>query len=68
MEENGIVELTRDEIVEMIERGAKHRLDMSARQLVEAYRSGRLENPGAVADLLAFASLLLESDPLFVPA
>jgi hypothetical protein len=41
---------------------------MSARELVDAYRAGRLEDPGAVADLLALASLLVETDPLFVPA
>ncbi len=68
MEENGILTLTRDEIVQRIERGAQRRLKMSARELVDAYCLGHLEDPGAVADLLALASLLTESDPLFVPA
>lgn len=68
METNGILELTRDEIVRRIERGAQRRLKMSAQELVQAYRSGRLEDAGAVVDLLALASLLVESDPLFVPA
>lgn len=68
MTTDGVLELTRDEIVRRIERGAQRRLHMSARELVQAYRSGRLEDPGLVADLLALSSLLAESDPLFVPA
>ncbi len=68
MEDNRILELTRDEIVRRIERGAQRRLHMSARELVQAYRAGQLEDPGAVADLLSLASLLVESDLLFVPA
>lgn len=68
MEQDGILQLSRDEIVRRIERGARRRLHMSARELVETYRAGRLEDPGAVADLLALASLLVETDPLFIPA
>lgn len=68
MDQDGILQLSRDEIERRLERGAQRRLHMSARELVEAYRAGRLEDPGAVADLLALASLLLETDPLFVPA
>jgi hypothetical protein len=68
MTTDGVLELTRDEIVRRIERGAQRRLHMSARELVQAYRLGRLEDPGLVADLIALASLLAESDPLFVPA
>lgn len=69
MSEDGVVvELNRDEIVRRIEQGARCRLRMSADELVQAYRSGRLEDPGAVADLLALASLLSEGDPLSAPA
>ena len=68
MEQDGILELSRDEIVRRLEHGARRRLHMSARELVEAYRAGCLADPGAVADLLALASLLVETDPLFVPA
>ena len=68
MEENGILQLSRDEIAQRIERGAQRRLRMSAHELIQAYRTGRLEDPGAVADLLALASLLVENDSLFVPA
>ena len=60
------LDLTRDEIVARIERGAKHRLGLSAEALVCAYRDGRLADAGRVADLLALASLLPKDDPLFV--
>ena len=66
--ENRILTFTRDEAEQGIERGARRRLKMSARELVDAYRSGRPEDLGAVADLLALASLLTERDSLFVPA
>lgn len=59
------VELPRDEIADRIERGARKRLGIDARELLRRYRNGELENPGAVADLLALANLLRESDPLF---
>ena len=61
-----VLELTREEIVERLERGAQHRLHMSANELVEAYRTGTLRDPGQVADLLALAHLLPKDDPLFV--
>jgi hypothetical protein len=67
-DDGAVIELNRDEIVQRIEQGARRRLRMSASELVQAYRSGRLKDPGAVADLLALASLLAESDPLFAPA
>ena len=60
------LELTREEIVARMERGAKHRLHMSAEEMVSAYRAGRLGDPGRVADLLALGSLLPQDDPLFV--
>jgi len=63
-----ILELTRNEIVERIERGAYKRVHMSAQDLVRSYRAGRLEDPGAVADLLALANLLPDNDPLLVDA
>lgn len=60
-----VVELTRDEIVGLMERGAQERLGMSAIQMVKAYRAGELPNVGVVADLLGLGSLLREDDPLF---
>jgi hypothetical protein len=60
------LELTRDEIVARLDAEARRRLQMSAEDLVRAYRSCQLTDPGRVADLLALASLLEPTDPLFV--
>lgn len=60
--------LSRDEIADLIERQAQRRRGLSARQLLGAYRQGRLENPGDVADLLVLADLLPQDDPLFAAA
>jgi len=62
---NGVIELTRDEIIKRIDRGAQRRLHTSAKDLVRRYRAGKLEDPGSVADLLALANLLPDNDPLF---
>ncbi|MBI4582730.1 MAG: hypothetical protein HY717_01660 [Planctomycetes bacterium] len=58
--------LSRTEIIRMIERGAKARRRMTAKQLITNYRKGKLEDPGEVADLLGLAGLLSKSDSLFV--
>src|SRR5437867_1647157 len=63
-----IRELSRKDIAERLERGAQHRLKMSAEEMVRAYRKGKLEDPGVVGDLLILASLLPEGDRLFVRA
>lgn len=68
MRNSEILELTREEIIARIEEGARRRLSMSARDLVRKYRSGQLDEPGAVADLLALANLLPDNDPLFADA
>jgi hypothetical protein len=65
IEKNGILELSRDEIVRRIERAAQRRLHISAQDLVRRYRAGKLKDPGSVADLLALANLLPDNDPLF---
>lgn len=52
------VELTQDEIVDLIEKGAKERRGVSAKKLIDEYRSGRLDEPGRVLDLLTFAAML----------
>jgi len=59
------LELTRSEIIDHIEAGARRRLHISAQDLVRRYRRGELEDPGAVADLLALANLLPDNDPIF---
>ena len=58
--------LSRDQIVAELEAGAQRRLRMPAADLVGAYRTGRLPDPGRVADLLMLAHLLDERDELFV--
>lgn len=63
-----VLDLARPEIVRRIEEGARVRLHMSAAEFVQAFREGRIEEPGAVADLLALAHLLPDTDPLFVPS
>jgi hypothetical protein len=60
-----ILELSRGEIIGMIETEARRRRGLTASQLVRAYAEGMLEAPGEVADLLALADLLPEGDPLF---
>ncbi len=62
-----ILELSRDQILTRIERGAKMRgLLYSAQELISRYREGQLEDPSAVGDLIAMTSLLPDNDPLFV--
>ena len=62
------LKLSRAQIVDQLEAGARRRLHMSADELVRAYRDGRLSDVGRVADLLMLAHLLDERDPLFVAA
>jgi hypothetical protein len=57
-------ELTREEILAILEAGARRRLEMTAQGMLCAYRHGRLEDPGAVADLLVLADLLRPDDPV----
>jgi len=60
------LKLTREQIVDKLETGARRRLKMSAREMIDAYREGRLEDAGAVLDLLMLANLLEDDDDLFV--
>jgi len=52
------VELGREEILGLIDQGARRRLGISGEALLERYRRGQLRNPGEVADLLVLAGLL----------
>jgi hypothetical protein len=65
MHDAKVLELSREEIVERIERAARARRGMSATAILRAYRHGTLEDPGAVADILVLADLLSENDPIF---
>lgn len=59
------VEYTRDELIAEVDAASKRATGMSAAELACAYRTGRLQTPSRVADLLALISLLPENDPLF---
>lgn len=63
---NNTVELSRDEIVAMLEDGARRRRGVTASQLIRDYRRRRLDDAGEVADLLALSYLLGDEDPLVV--
>ncbi len=65
MDNGAVLELSREDILRRIEKAAQRRLKMSAAELLRAYRAGRLEDPGRVADLLVLADLLREDDPIF---
>ena len=47
-----VVSLTRDQILEIIEREARKRLGLSARELFRRYARYTLDDPGAVSDLV----------------
>jgi hypothetical protein len=52
------IEMTRGEICERIDTGARKRRGVSGDELLRQYRDGELVNPGDVADLLALADLI----------
>jgi hypothetical protein len=52
------VELSRQEILALIDEGARQRLGISGEKLLELYRRGQLRDLGEVADLLVLATLL----------
>ncbi len=52
------IELSREEILALIDQGARRRLGISGDALLENYRRGQLGNLGEVADLLVLAALL----------
>lgn len=59
------LDLTRDAILEEIDRVARTRLGMPGADLLRRYRDGRLDDPGTVADALILADLLDSNDPIF---
>jgi hypothetical protein len=63
-----VLTLSRDEIVERIDREARRRLRISAKELLRRYRAGELDDPGYVADLIMLADLLPDDDALFAAA
>lgn len=63
----GDVELSREEIVRLVDQGARARRGISGERLIRDFRSGLLPDPCEVLDLLSLASLLDESDPFYAP-
>lgn len=57
-------EMTRQEIVELIEKKCA-RMNVEPGKLLRAYRRGDLEDFGEYADILALSELLEEDDALF---
>jgi hypothetical protein len=51
------VELSRQEILALIDHGARRRLGISGEVLLDRYRRGQLRDLGEVADLFALAGL-----------
>lgn len=60
-----VIELSRNEILDRLERGAQAQRGISAAALARAYRNGQLEEACEVADLVALVLLLPDDDPLF---
>jgi hypothetical protein len=52
------VELSPEEILSLIDRGAQRRLGISGKDLLERFHHGQLQDLGEVADLLVLATLL----------
>ena len=59
------LEMSRDEIVALLEEQAHRRLGISAEEMLRRYRRGLLRDDcGKIADLVILASLLKKDDPL----
>ena len=63
-----IEEVSREDIVRLIDEQARRRRGISAAELLSAYRAGRLGATGDVADLLVYSDLLSPQDPIFESA
>jgi hypothetical protein len=59
-----IVKLSRSEIVDFLEKGARARMGMSAKSMLRRYRHGKLAHPNGVIDLIALSNLLRKDDPI----
>jgi hypothetical protein len=60
-----VEEISRDEVVAIIETLAKQRRGISAHELLSSYRDGTLKISADVMDLLVYADLLSQDDPIF---
>jgi hypothetical protein len=48
-----------------LEKEARRRLGLSAREMIVRYRRGKLKDVGRVADLIVWSDALPENDPIF---
>lgn len=62
---DGMEKLSRKQIIDMLEVGAKRRLGIGAKQMFKVYRKGKLEDIGEVHDLIGLSLLLPDDDPIF---
>ena len=67
-ENTSILELTREQMAQQLDREDRRRFAISGEDLVCCYRAGLLQDHGHVADLLALTGLLAEGNPLFAAA
>jgi len=65
VEPSAVQEVSRDEVIRVIDEMARQRRGVSAAELLCAYRSGKLQQTGDVADLLVYSDLLSPEDPIF---
>jgi hypothetical protein len=61
---SAVVKLSRAQIVDSLEKGARDRTGMSARIMLRRYRQGKLTDPNGVTDLIALSNLLRKNDPI----
>lgn len=59
-----VVRLSRTQIVDALEKGARDRIGLTARTMLRRYREGRLADPSRITDLIALSNLLRKNDPI----
>lgn len=56
-----VAEISQEEIQSVIDREAQARIGLSGAELLRRYRSGELDDPDRVADLIVLADLLKDA-------
>jgi hypothetical protein len=59
-----VKEMTTKEILDRLEEAARTRLGMSAEEFIRDYNQGKIECPGAFADMLALIRLIPKNHPI----
>ena len=60
-----VQEVSREDVLRLIDEQAQLRRGISGAELLCAYRAGRLDNPGELADILVYSDLLSPADTVF---